>query len=122
MKKLNKFSYYINLLLFLVILSLFLTIFNLMITINPTIQKLIALISLIIYLLINNILEGKKKLRKAYISGLKKGGCTVLLLYILSLITLNFKLNINRIIYYLIILITCILGQIIGINKKDLNN
>ena len=118
MKYLKKYSYYINLIIFLIILTFILTILNLLITIHPTIHKLIALVSLIIYLLISNILEGKKLQRKAYVSGIKKGFLTILLFYLLSLITLNIKLTINRFIYYAIIIITCILGHIIGINKK----
>ena len=68
--------------------------------------------------MITNIKEGKKVFRNGYKCGLKKGIIVVFIFNIFSLLSLSFKLSINRLIYYSIIVITCILGYIIGINKK----
>jgi len=122
MKILNKFSYFINLLIYIIIMAIVLTIINLFLNINQIINKIIILVSLNIYILIQNIKLGKRITNKAYIKGLKQGTLTVIFLYILSLITFTFKLTMNRIIYYIITIVICILGHIIGINKKDLNN
>ena len=51
-------------------------------------------------------------------TGFINGLTTILTLLILNIITLNFKINITTILYYLIIIFISILGSIIGINKK----
>ncbi len=122
MKILNKFSYFIKLLIYIIIMAIILAIINLFLNINQIVNKIIILVSINIYILIQNIKLGKRITNKAYIKGLKQGILTVAFLYILSLITFTFKFTMNRIIYYIITIVICILGHIIGINKKDLNN
>lgn len=63
------------------------------------------------------IFNGKKCPKKGYIEGLKQGGLIVLILTILNIIFIR-KFSLNILIYYLIIIISSIIGCIIGINLK----
>ncbi len=122
MKNFKKFKYYINLLIFILIIISILSVINLLFTLQPIINKVILLTSTMIFILIQNIKIGKRTEEKAYQKGLVKGLFTVLFLYLLSIITFSIKITTNRIIYYIIIILTCILGHVIGINKRNSNH
>lgn len=62
---------------------------------------------------------GKKAEKKGYIEGLKIGSLFILTLLLLNIIFFATSWNIQRMIYYVIILIACVIGSMIGINKKN---
>lgn len=68
---------------------------------------------------ISSFLLGKNCSKKGYLEGLKLGGIIVFILIILNLIfnSLSYK----SIIFFMIILITSMLGSMIGINKHKRN-
>ena len=119
MKVLKKFDYIYKFIIFILIFTFLLTIFNLIFNINANILKFIILIGMILYSFIIGIKKGLNTENKAYTVGLKTGAINILILYILGCFMLSFSLPLRKIIYYLIILITTILGCIIGINKKN---
>lgn len=61
---------------------------------------------------------GKKCESKGFVYGLKYGFGGVLIMYLLGGILFTFKLNLYKIIYYLILILVCVLGSMLGINKK----
>lgn len=65
---------------------------------------------------VNSFILGRKTDKKGYLEGAKFGLIIILLMLIPTIISANFKFKI--LIYYLIILITTILGSMIGISKK----
>ncbi len=65
---------------------------------------------------------GKKSSNKGYLEGLKISGITILILFIISCLGFNKGLNFKNIIYYLVIICSCVLGSITGINKRLKNN
>lgn len=67
------------------------------------------------------LILGKQSDSKGYLNGLLLSVITILLLVITSLI-FKFPLNINTLIYYVILIITTVLGSMIGINKKTKAN
>ncbi len=119
MKFFKKNDYIYKFLLFILVLSLILTIINSIFYLNNNINSIISLISILSYSLIIGIKRGLKIEEKAYKEGLKIGIIFVTILYILNCLTLNFSLHLKKIVYFLIIIITTILGSIIGINKKN---
>ncbi|MCI8569081.1 MAG: TIGR04086 family membrane protein [Bacilli bacterium] len=78
--------------------------------------KSLELISIILTIFINSYILGNTSNKKAYIEGTKFGGIIISLLLIFTLLFSKFKIRV--LIYYLIIMITSILGSMIGISKK----
>lgn len=104
---------------FIIILTFILTIINIIWSVNGTINSLIALIVILLYSFIKGIKVGLKTTEKAYVVGFKVGLVNVFILLVMSLLFLNYHITIKKVIYYAIILITTILGSIIGINKRN---
>lgn len=100
-------------------MSLILSIVMYFIPFNNKVYKFLALIITNVYLLLSNIKIGRKLECDAYKNGLKNGIIIIVIMYFLGSILGGFKLGIERIIYYLIILLSIVLGNIIGINKKN---
>ncbi len=121
MNFLKKHSYIYKFILFILIITTIQTFINLIFPINKKTNQLISLIIILIYSLFSGIKKGLRSNEKAYLQGLKLGSINILILYILSIITLDFRITIKRILYYLIIIGITILGSIIGINKKGTN-
>ena len=63
------------------------------------------------------IITGKNTNNKGYLKGLLVSVVCIFILVILSLI-FKFTLNINSLIYYIILVISTIFGSMLGINKK----
>ena len=83
---------------------------------NDTFRYL-KLIILIISCFLGVFKIGKLSFQKGYLNGIILGSIIVLLFFLITLITKNFKLY--NIIYYLIIIIVTTIGSILGINKKN---
>ena len=71
----------------------------------------------IISIFISSIILGKVTKEKAYLEGLKFSTIYLIIISILKLI-LKLPFNYKTIIMYLVIIITSIIGLIIGINTK----
>lgn len=110
-KYLKSYAYLFGLIL---ILTIILSIINYFMVI-PT--KIIKLIIPIISILVSTIILGKNTKEKAYIEGLKFSSLYILISIIISLITKN-PFNFKLIICYLLLLLTGIIGSMIGINTS----
>ena len=84
--------------------------------VNSTTMSYLKIITILINIYIHSYLIGKKASKKGYLEGIKFSISLILFFIILSLITLT-PIKINAIIYYLIIIITAMLGSSMGINK-----
>lgn len=76
----------------------------------------LELLTVIINIFINSFLLGKSTNKKGYIEGTKFGGIVIILFLVPTIIFSKF--NIRIFIYYFIILVTAILGSMVGISKK----
>lgn len=85
--------------------------------ISSNVYQILKLIMLLGNILISGIILGKKTTSKGYLEGIKLGMFLVILFTLLTLLT-NGNLKLRILLYDLIILITSILGGMIGINKK----
>lgn len=115
MKLLNKYIkpliiFFISLL----IIPFILTILNLFGLNTSRIE--IIIISAILMLILGFIL-GRSCINKGYLNGLLFSSTTILIMVIISLI-FSFKLNINSLIYYIILLFSTVFGSMLGISLK----
>ena len=85
--------------------------------INYKISIYLEIITGVIVFLIGGIKIGKLSNKKGYIEGLKFGLIILILMFIISLIFNLFKYK--SLIYYLLLLISSIIGSMLGINKKE---
>lgn len=118
MKLLNKNSHIIKFIIFILSLTTIETIINLIVPLSTKTNQIISLICILVYSFITGYKKGQTSDKKAYKEGFKLGLTNIIILYILGIFTLSFKINLKRIIYYIIIITITILGSIIGINKK----
>ena len=114
---LKNYLKYFSILLISIIIPIFiLTIFNYFEIINNT--NILKLIITLISILINSFYLGKNSKSKGYIEGLKFGIIFIIFITLFNLILVN-EFSLKIIIYYLLILITSMVGSTIGINKKN---
>lgn len=85
--------------------------------ISSNIYQTLKLIILLVNILISGIILGKKATSKGYLEGIKLGIFIILLCLLITLVT-GQELKIRILLYDSMILITSILGGMIGINKK----
>lgn len=85
--------------------------------ISSNIYQLLKLIILLGNILISGIILGKKANNKGYLEGIKLGLFMIILFTLITLIT-GQGLKLRLLLYDSIMLITAILGGMIGINKK----
>ena len=99
------------------LLPIVISIFNLF---GLSLNKIILIILSSVIMLVSGFMIGKRSLKKGFISGGILGIIFILFLIIMGLF---FKVNFNleRFIYYVILILSSMLGSIIGINKKKPN-
>ena len=85
--------------------------------ISSNIYQALKFILLLANILISGIILGKKANSKGYLEGIKLGLFLIILFTLLTLLT-GEDLKLRILLYDMIILITSILGGMIGINKK----
>ena len=85
--------------------------------ISSNIYQTLKLIILLVNILISGIILGKKTSSKGYLEGIKLGIFMILLCFLITLVT-GQELKIRILLYDSMILITSILGGMIGINLK----
>ena len=86
--------------------------------ISSNIFHILELLILLINIFISTYILGKTASNKGYLEGIKFG---ILMIIILTLITRE-PLRFRIILYYFIVIITSVLGSMIGINKKEKNS
>lgn len=105
----------------LLIGSLILGIMNYLLLNSKTVYT-IGLIYLILVFLILSFIEAKTNTSRGIITGLKTGGFFILILFLINLIFFQSQFKFLRLIYYLILLFSGVLGAIVGINTKKNEN
>ena len=118
MKRISKyFKSIIFLISAILILSILLSILNLL-GLKSNYSSLLNIIILIILFFIIGFKEGKNSLKKGFLAGIKIGLINIFTLFIINILFFKNNLSINMFIYYILLLLTSILGSMVGINKK----
>lgn len=99
----------------LLIIPGILTIFNLF---NIHMNRIIIIIISSILMLIIGFITGINSNSKGYLNGLLISTISIIFMLLLSLI-FRVSININSLIYYIIIIFSGCFGSMIGINKKN---
>jgi len=82
--------------------------------------KYVNIGNIILSSLVCGVYIGKKSKSLGYIEGIKEGLLLFIILFIFNYLALGIGINLKRFIFYLIIIIMCIIGSVIGINKKKI--
>ena len=116
LKKLGlSFIYIIGTILVLTFITTILSYFNIL---NDKITSIVKIIIPIISMLIGGFYIGKNSFKKGFLEGLKLGGIFSCILIIFNYLAFNNSFKLKYLLFYLILIITSILGSMIGINKK----
>lgn len=116
-KKLLKPIIYIFITLILSLLLL--TTLNYFDVINQNTSTIIKILIPIISFFIGSFILGKNSNKKGWLEGLKLSSILILLFILLNYIIFKQSFQIKSIIFYITLIISSILGSIIGINKKN---
>lgn len=113
-----KYLKYFSILLLSIIIPIFiLTIFNYFEVFNNNVIDVLKLIVTLVSILVNSFYLGKNSKSKGYIEGLKFGLMFIIFITLSNLILIN-EFSLRIIIYYILIVVTSMVGSTIGINKK----
>lgn len=116
-KKLLKPFIYIFITLILSLLLL--TTLNYFDVINQNTSTIIKILIPIISFFIGSFILGKNSNKKGWLEGLKLSSILILLFILLNYIIFKQSFQLKSIIFYITLIISSILGSIIGINKKN---
>lgn len=106
----------------LLILTLLLTFFNYFNLFSNGLVSTFKIIIPIISLFAGGFFIGKKSSKKGWLEGLKLSLIFTIILILFNLLGLGNKLDLKNILYYLIIIISCMFGGMLGINKNNSEN
>ena len=110
------FIYIIATLLILTFITTILSYFNI---INDKLTSIIKIIIPITTLFIGGFYIGKNSRKKGFIEGLKLGLIFSFIIIIFNYLALDYSFKLKYLLFYLILNVSCILGSMIGINKKQ---
>lgn len=103
---------------FLVVLTFILTIFNYFDIINGGLFIFFMIFNLVFSVFVGAFLMGKHYKNNGWFEGLKYGFIFLLFVSLLDYFGLSFKFNLKFLMFSLILLITSILGGMVGINFR----
>jgi len=116
LKKLGmSFVYILSSLFALTFIITILSYFNIM---NDKIVSIFKIIIPIISLFIGGFYIGKNSNKKGFIEGLKLSLLFSIIVIIFNFLAFDSSFKLKYLLYYLILIISCIAGSMIGINKK----
>lgn len=105
-------------LLVVAVFAIILTIFNYYDIVTNKLFKVIKVLIPSLALFIGGYKVGNNANKKGYIEGIKLSLIVIVLLFMFSYLGFNASFNISLILYYIILIISSMLGAMIGINKK----
>lgn len=121
MKALKYLKTLIYILIPIIILNIILSLMYYFNMIGNDASNYLKLLIVAISMLIGGIYIGSKTNKKGWLEGLKIGLGIIALLFIVSYLAFDQGMNIKTIIYYFILLVSSVLGSMIGINKRKGN-
>lgn len=117
-------SYLKNLGISLLILlggTFLITILNYFNIINPLFTNILNIIIPIVSLFIGGLLIGRESNNKGYLEGIKFGSIYALFIILYNILMVNSKFNFKIILLCIILIISAMIGSMIGINKKEVD-
>lgn len=105
-------------LLVVAVFAIILTIFNYYDIVTNKLFKVVKVLIPSLALFIGGYKVGNNANKKGYIEGIKLSLIVIALLFMFSYLGFNASFSISLILYYIILIISSMLGAMIGINKK----
>ncbi len=105
----------------ILLLTFIMTIFSYFNIIGDKTISIFKIVIPVISLFIGGFLIGKKSLKSGWLEGLKLSLVFLIILLLFEYLALNQVADIKNLIFYLILSSSCMLGSMIGINKKKIN-
>lgn len=87
--------------------------------IGANVNSYLKLIFMAIIMITGGLMIGLKADKKGWLEGIKIGGLVICLMFLVSYLGFDKSLNIKSIIYYVLLILSSMLGSMIGINKKS---
>lgn len=94
------------------------TLFNYFGIVSKEFVIIFNIIILIICYFFSGFFSGKKSIKKGFLSGIEMGLILSIIMFLFNLI-FKCRINIITIIFYLVLLCICIIGSMVGINKRN---
>lgn len=116
-KLLNYLKYFGLFCIFIIVIAIITSLINLTGIKSITISKLSVILTALSFFIISLLASNKTK-ERGIVLGLKLGLSFIILLILINLIVFKSPFNIDRLIYYLILLASSLLGGSIGKNIK----
>lgn len=104
--------------LVVVVFAIILTIFNYYDIVTSKLFKIIKVLIPSLALFIGGYKVGNSANKKGYIEGIKLSLIIIVMLFMFSYLGFNVTFNVSLILYYIILIISSMLGAMVGINKK----
>lgn len=105
-------------LLVVAVFAIILTIFNYYDIVTSKLFKIIKVLIPSLALFIGGYKVGNSANKKGYIEGIKLSLIIIVILFMFSYLGFNVTFNVSLILYYIILIISSMLGAMVGINKK----
>ncbi len=105
-------------LLVVAVFAIILTIFNYYDIVTSKLFKIIKVLIPSLALFIGGYKVGNSANKKGYIEGIKLSLIIIVMLFMFSYLGFNVTFNVSLILYYIILIISSMLGAMVGINKK----
>lgn len=102
----------------LLILNLIVSLLNLGGLMFTKTSDIILMIGMIIIYAVIGFSFGKTALKNGYMEGLKIGVCLLAFLILINLIFYQTVFSFERFLYYVVLILTSILGSMVGINRQ----
>lgn len=99
----------------ILLLTLLLSILNYFVKLPTNIIKIIIPIVSMLY---SSIILGKNSNKKAYLEGIKFSLIYIIFIFLFSVLIIKTKIKIDILLYYVILILTSMLGSMTGINIK----
>ena len=120
MNYLKKFGLSLVYIIGITLVSTFLiTLLNYFNIISGTTLTISKILILVISLFIGGVVTGRRSSKKGWLEGLKLALIFLVIIILFNYLGLGNTPKIKNILYYSIIIISCIFGSIIGINKRN---
>ena len=80
--------------------------------------SVLEIITPLLSLFIGGFIIGKNSKQKGWFEGLKLGGLFLTLLILFQYLGLRIHFSVKTILFYILLLVSCVFGSMLGINKK----
>ena len=105
----------------ILILTFIITIFSYFNIMNDKITSIFKILIPIVGLFVGGFYMGKRAKKAGYIEGLKLGFIFSIFLIIFNFLAFDNSFKLKYLLFYLILIVTRILGSMVGINRKKIS-